>query len=251
MKKITSIIIDDHLGSIQTLRADLSSCEDINLVETCTSLSKGKEAVLNYRPDLLFLDVEMPKMSGLEFLEDIQTQISWTMFTVIYSAFEHYSIPAMRLSAFDFLLKPYRQTELETVLCRVRSQLIEPTTQQLPQTSFANLYRKIAIQTVSGIIQFDKDEVLYFKYDEQQWHAILKNDKRHALRPSVVCCNIVGLSDAYILVNPHYIINLNHVALIENRSYRCQFYPPYDDFADEILISRRNYQKIKTMLNLL
>lgn len=252
MKTITTVIIDDQKGCIDTLKKDLGTYCDVKVIDTCTSTFKGKETVLNFRPSLLFIDIEMPNMSGFDFLKEVQPKIDWQMNVVFYSAFDKYILEAFRSSATDFLLKPYQKEELNEILERVRKK--QCTTQnnlahQLLQLT--NLHHKIAVQTVSGLSLFAKDEALYFERTGNCWQVVLTNGQKYSLKPGTSHRDITQIAASFVLVSPAYIINLDHVASIENKSLRCLFYPPLDAIASTICISRRNYPKIRNMLDML
>lgn len=70
------------------------------------------------RPDILFLDVELPDMKGIELLEQINSCITWNMQVIFYTAYDKYMINAIRESAFDYLLKPIDRKELECIITR-------------------------------------------------------------------------------------------------------------------------------------
>ena len=101
-----TIIIDDEQTSIDALTQKLQSYDDITIAGTAQSGLKGIVLVRNAQPDLLFIDVEMPDMSGLEFLNQIGNIIQKPCKVVIYTAHSNYILPAFRGKAFDFLLKP-------------------------------------------------------------------------------------------------------------------------------------------------
>ena len=73
------------------------------------------------QPDLLFIDVEMPGMTGLELLSRIQSDIHPDMHIVFYTAYDKYLLDAIHASAFDYLLKPYKLKELDDLINRLRA----------------------------------------------------------------------------------------------------------------------------------
>ena len=105
--EIMTIIVDDEPTCIKSLANDLSRFSDIHIVVTCTSPDNAAREIVRLQPDLLFLDVEMPGMSGLELLSRIQSDIHSDMHVVFYTAYDKYLLDAIRASAFDYLLKPY------------------------------------------------------------------------------------------------------------------------------------------------
>ena len=122
MDKFRTIIIDDIQENIDCLLEDLSYYPYIEVVATSTSPVDGENLVIEHSPDLLFVDVEMPNKSGITLLNELYSSnsgINPYMKVVFYTAFDKYMIEAIRSSAFDFLLKPYKKEELAIVLKRV------------------------------------------------------------------------------------------------------------------------------------
>ena len=85
---------------------------------------------MKVQPDLLFLDVEMPDMTGLELLQEIRDYVSWNMRVVFYTAYDKYMIQAIREAAFDYLLKPFDERDLKEILTRFTQQ-VETTGQRV------------------------------------------------------------------------------------------------------------------------
>ena len=104
MEKIKAILIDDELNSLQNLQQKLEGfCPDISIVAVTQKPEEGILLIRQYQPDVVFLDIEMPKMSGFRMLEELGEYDFDIIFTTAYN---HYSIDAIRISAFDYLVKP-------------------------------------------------------------------------------------------------------------------------------------------------
>ena len=88
--EITVIIIDDDLGSIQKLQNDLLAFSEIRILDTATTAELGKRHILKYQPDLVFLDVELPDMSGFDLLDDIRDDILPNLRVVFYTVYDKY-----------------------------------------------------------------------------------------------------------------------------------------------------------------
>ena len=120
-KNFKIAIIDDNFDCIDTLRTSLLKFTDsASVVGSARTHELAKQLVLNEHPDLLFLDMEMPEITGLQFLREIKSLLSWPMHVVFYTAYEKYMLEAFRESAFDYLLKPFTQGtsgDNESLLC--------------------------------------------------------------------------------------------------------------------------------------
>ena len=88
--EITVIIIDDDLGSIQKLQNDLLAFSEVRILDTATTAELGKRHILKYQPDLVFLDVELPDMSGFDLLDDIRDDILPNLRVVFYTVYDKY-----------------------------------------------------------------------------------------------------------------------------------------------------------------
>lgn len=87
-------------------------------MDTATTAELGKRHILKYQPDLVFLDVELPDMSGFDLLDDIRDDILPNLRVVFYTVYDKYILDALRASAFDYLLKPYLIDELAALIER-------------------------------------------------------------------------------------------------------------------------------------
>ena len=249
---ITTVIVDDEKPCIDVLKSDLSQFNNIKVIDTCTTAHKGMQSIINYRPSLVFVDVEMPKITGFELIQSINDTICWPINVVFYSAYDKYILEAMRSAALDFLLKPYHPHELERIIQRVQDNVANlQNNKPVRNNLIIAENRKIAIQTISNLSFVTVCEVLCFEHAGDGWNIVLTNGKQHALKPGISFKDILKISESFVLVNPKQIINIDHLASVENKLLRCEFLPPFDKFPLEIFVSRRNFPKLKnTFYNL-
>jgi class 3 adenylate cyclase len=115
---IKAIIIDDEVHCIDTLSILLADyCPEVEVMEKCMSAKKGLEAIEKLKPELVFLDIEMPIMNGFELLE----QFKQIPFSVVFTtSYDQYAIKAIRFSALDYLLKPIDPKELIAAVHKVQ-----------------------------------------------------------------------------------------------------------------------------------
>jgi two-component system, LytTR family, response regulator len=117
MAKITSIIIDDEPTAIKNLEYLLDDMDSIKLQKSFTSPTKALDWLLENQAHLIFLDVEMPQMTGFEFLEQLQKYPDKPCI-IFTTGYEKYSINAIKATAFDYLLKPVSRVEHRETLCQ-------------------------------------------------------------------------------------------------------------------------------------
>ena len=110
------VIVDDEEAAIDNLCFELRRFSRLNVVGIAHNGSAGIRLVEKERPDLLFLDVELPDMLGMDAAVRLRRVTDWNMHIVFYTAYDKYLIDALRNFAFDFLLKPVDSAELDIVV---------------------------------------------------------------------------------------------------------------------------------------
>ena len=261
--KIKVVIVDDEPQSILRLENDLAALEDFEVIATSSSAMSAKTLVMSMQPDVLFIDVEMPGQTGFEVLQSLRDEMPMDLIVVFYSAFNKYMIDALRASAFDFLLKPYQQEELELIVGRIRQKLeggassslgstaSSPESQQNPQDLLGlngllgTSGKRLAVQTISGLLMVKPDEVFCCTFDEDR----LVNGQIHKLKKQTTAKSVLSLSPSLVQVRQDCIINLDYLISIENYTLRCIFSPPFDQ--ENITVSRRCYKAVKEKLEIL
>ncbi len=119
--KIRALIVDDEPLARQRLRALLESESDIEVVGECTDGQEAVAAIREHAPDLLFLDVQMPKLDGFRVLETIGPE--QMPVTIFVTAFDRYALRAFEVHALDYLLKPFDRKRFQKAMGRARAQL--------------------------------------------------------------------------------------------------------------------------------
>ena len=274
--KIKVVIVDDEPQSIHKLQDDLATLVDFEVIATSSSAVSAKNLVMSIQPDVLFIDVEMPGQTGLEVLQSLREEMPMELIVVFYSAFDKYMIEALRASAFDFLLKPYQQEELELVVDRIRQKMVDgdekdssavlessswPSVSAMASLKAQDLSgvngllktsaKRLAIQTISGLLMLKPDDVFCCIFDEDThlWQLKLSNGQIYKLKKQATAKTILSMSPSLAQVRQDCIINLDYLLCIENYTLRCIFSPPFDQ--EEITVSRRCYKAVKDQLEIL
>ena len=212
---IKAIIIDDEIHCLDTLSILLKDfCPQVQLQEQCRSAKQGIEAIEKFKPDLVFLDIEMPVMNGFEILE----QFDEIFFAVIFTtSYDQYAIKAIHCSALDYLLKPIDPNELKHAVKKVEEQRHLPMAEQfqilLKQIHGKNnSFNKIAVPTAEGFELIPADQVLYFEANDNYTHLFLKNKNK-----IIACRTLKEMEEqiqeftSFLRVHNSYMVNLNEV----------------------------------------
>ena len=212
---VKALIIDDELNSIDALSILLADfCPQVQVLEQCNSVKKGLDAIRRERPDLVFLDIQMPVMNGFELLE----QVSNIEFKIIFTtSYDQYAIKAIRASAMDYLLKPINSTELIAAVNKIERQLTHSLTDQWRILQHQLMNRdagltKIALPTFEGFELVTFEDILYCEADNNYSHLFLKDKKK-----ITVCRTLKEVEEqlrdipSFIRVHNSYIVNLNSI----------------------------------------
>jgi len=120
--KIKTIIVDDELRAINRMKLLLSHFPEVEIINQITNAKDSLDIILTYDADLVFLDVEMPDITGLEIAEEINRNLLHTK-VVFVTSHNHYAIKAIRNNAFDYLLKPVSIDDLKQTINRFKAQI--------------------------------------------------------------------------------------------------------------------------------
>jgi two-component system LytT family response regulator len=176
---MTAIIIDDEKHCTKTLQWSIEQyCPEVSVVATATNGIEGKECIEKYEPQLVFLDIEMPKMNGIEFIqsfEDIPFEVIFT------TAFDKYAINAIKLNALDYLLKPIDKDELMAAIEKLKKKIGKVQKNQID-----NLYQihknkvidKIAISTSDGLQFINLNQIIRIEASGSYCNFFLTDGKK-------------------------------------------------------------------------
>lgn len=117
MKTLTALIIDDEAAARRDLAQLLAAIDGINVVAQASDAVVGKHLILEHRPDLIFLDIQLPGIDGFKLLEHIETKQTCVIFTTAYA---QYAVQAFEVGAVDYLLKPVREDRCRRAIDRAR-----------------------------------------------------------------------------------------------------------------------------------
>ena len=249
------IIVDDEKAAVKALADKLKEYDGTTLAGVAYNGMDGLKLLADQHPDLMFLDVELPDISGIEFLERIDGITDGRCRVVMYTAHGRYMLPAFRNKAFDFLMKPIDDNELRAILRRacIDRRPNEPMSRQTGQNGMSHS----ALETLNsdGIAQrndgkylvytnavdfrlVDIRDIGVFTYNHELrvWEVTIAERKEPIrLKRNVNSDMILALNEALVRVSQKHIINLGY--LIEVADNTCHFYPPFDKL-DDVKVGR-------------
>ena len=211
---IRAIIVDDEPYCCDTLETMLEKyCPDVQLVAVCHSGEEAITAINQQKPDLVFLDIEMPRMNGFDMLQKIGTINFEIIFT---TSFDQYALRAIRFSALDYLLKPIDKEDLQTAAQKVIQRTQKPIAQQLQLLMQklqqpTNPINKIALPTMEGLQMVAVESILYCESDSNYTTFHLKNKQKIIVSRTLKEMEEMLEEYSFARVHSSYLVNLQEV----------------------------------------
>ena len=209
---LKTVIVDDELNALEALEWKLNRYieGDIQIIK-CNSPVKAIEVIEKEKPDLVFLDIEMPEMDGFSMLQ----QLSNTNFDLIFTtAHDEFALRAIKVSAIDYLLKPVDKDELITAVEKVRASRKGNHLEDKLQSLFINLKdknEKISISADGKIYLLDRDDIIMLKSDKSYTTVFLVNDKSIVVSKTLKEVEKKFEFPEFYRVHNSYLVNMNHV----------------------------------------
>jgi len=212
---IRSIIVDDEHFGRQALKVALETyCPEVKIEVICEGPEQAIEVIPRINPDLVFLDVQMPVMSGFDLLQ----KVSPVDFEVIFvTAFDQYAIKAIRFSALDYLMKPVDIDDLKSAIERVKERLTQKNSSYQYQSVLNNIQRKggrierLAVPTYEGIDFFNTDDIIFCKADGSYTQVVQKNKISIIISRNLKDFESLLSDSGFCRVHHSYLINMRHV----------------------------------------
>ncbi|HXB93613.1 MAG TPA: LytTR family DNA-binding domain-containing protein [Puia sp.] len=210
---LRSIIIDDEPDCTETLGLLLDRyCPEVEVAAVCHSAAAALETIPKQKPDLIFLDIEMPHTNGFQLLEQLPAIDFDIIFTTSY---DQYAIKAIRFSALDYLLKPVDREELRSAVRKTAQRHHPPLTQQLEillQRLHQPTTNKTAIPTMEGLQMIAVDSIIACRSDSN--YTILHLKDKQKMTASRTLKEIEETLDGlpFLRVHQSWLVNLDEVA---------------------------------------
>lgn len=217
-----TVIIDDEQGAVEVLKILLQkNFPDLSITASFTSSRQALDYLKQSPVDLVFLDIQMPVLSGLELLAEIPNPSFRVVFT---TAFDQYAISAIKLSALDYLLKPIDEDLLRKTIDKFRKQREEHDLQsrlkQLlhhydrgtkPALGSAVMASKIAVSFQDKILFYDPQDIVYCQSSDNYTTLHLKGGEKVIASKTIRYFEKILTRSGFIRPHQSYLINTNYI----------------------------------------
>lgn len=220
-KDVTCIIVDDEIQNQVVLERMIDRfCPTVEVVGTAASVKEATALINAKRPDIVFLDIEMPEENGFRLLERIKDPDFCVIFTTAHA---EYALKAIKYAAMDYLLKPINLTELKFAIEKViEKNLKDIRSKQDMQTKVQVLrdnrsegsldFEKIALPTKDGIAMFELDEIVWCQAQKGQTLFHMKDGSKILVSELLKEYESLLPESKFCRIHKSHIINLAHIS---------------------------------------
>ena len=210
-----AIIVEDEKRNVNVLTELLAEyCPAIKVVAVAGNVKEAINAISQLKPDLVFLDVELPDGTGFSVVEAFPKD----HFSIIFvTAYEHYAIKAIRACALDYLLKPVDIDDLVAAVNKVKAEQSSPDLQKRKEILMHNnrqsglTGRKIALPTMEGLLFISQDDIIYCAAESNYTRFILTTKEKILVSKPLAYFEELLDEVNFCRTHQSFLVNLNHV----------------------------------------
>lgn len=250
---INVAIIDDQSESIRLLKEEIERIREprLNILFTTTDPFGGLKKVMDLKPDILFLDIEMPGKSGIELLRNLRDDSDFDCHVVFQTSYEKYTLQALREAAFDFIMKPVERPDLINTINRFLSLKFKSSFRDKINRIETEGNQRISLPTGDGLLFLQRNEIIAFEYIafetgvKPYWAILTYDNRKTPLRRNIKGQDLLGLlnSPDFFMINSGTIINLNHLSFVDYKTRDCLMVPPFNKLKYQV--ARNKLAKFK------
>ncbi|MDX2172268.1 MAG: LytTR family DNA-binding domain-containing protein [Bacteroidota bacterium] len=211
---INAILIDDEERARDSLRALLTSyCPNVNIVAECANVPDGVLAINQKRPQLVFLDIEMPEYNGFEllsFFREVDFEI------IFVTAYNEYALKAFEVSAVDYILKPVDIDKLQVAVEKAESRLntfdMQNRLEVLRESFKTEQFNKIALPVSEGLLFVDTADIVYLEADGAYTEVWLRNGSKIVVSKKIKFFeDVLDKRPNFFRSHRSYLVNINFI----------------------------------------
>lgn len=240
---IKIILIDDEPLAVEVLKEYLSDHTDIEIVGICHDGFSGFKAIHEHHPDLVFLDVQMPKISGFEMLELLDNPPA----IIFTTAFDEYAIKAFDYQALDYLLKPFSKDRFDKALQKFRQQLSNNKSHHYHRlTEIKNeKLQRIVVKTGNSIKILPLKDILYMEASDD--YVAFNTEGEVFIKTQTLKSLETGLDPGqFVRIHRSYMVQVQQISKIE--PYEKEGHVVILKNGKRLPVSKTGYPKLKAIL---
>ena len=244
--RITAVIVDDEELARAILREYLAGHPEVEIVAECSNGFEAVKAVAELAPDLLFLDIQMPKLNGFEVLELIGQGPA----VVFVTAYDQYALRAFEVHAVDYLLKPFTPERLAEALERAQLRMgrneASPVPELVKRTRAANKpIERVLVKDGSRVHVIPVEKIDYIEAQDD-YVGIKAGGKEHLKQDTMAELESLLPPERFIRIHRSYILNIDRLMRLEPYAKDSRVAVLAD--GTQLPVSRAGYARLKPLL---
>lgn len=230
METFTCILVDDEKDALDGLELLLQAIGNIDVIDKTSDSENASNKIYEQKPDIVFLDIDMPIKNGFEVLDEINS-LKINTKVVFVTAYNQYILKALRNSAFDYLTKPVDRLELKEVIKRAQNEDTEV------KSSNYNSLKMMKIPVSHGCIFLRNEDIIYLEADGNY-------TKIHTTDAEEISSQNLGKfeerlkNENFLRISKSLLINTMYLSRFDKKKKTC--YLKVEDDVHELTVSRRN-----------
>jgi two-component system, LytTR family, response regulator len=247
MEKIRTIIVEDEELARNLLRSYIKDREDIDLLCECENGFEGVKAINELKPDLVFLDIQMPKITGFEMLEllDHHPEI------IFCTAYDQYALKAFEFNAADYLLKPFSKERLLAALEKVKERLEkqvdgEDVVEKITNYPKEEFLDRVVVKDRHKIHIIPSDQIRYIE-SMDDYVLIYTHEGRFTKQKTMRYFETALDPHNFARIHRSYIVRIDQIAQLQQ--YEKESYVAILHDKSKLKVSKSGYKNLKDLLN--
>jgi len=245
MEKIKIIIIDDETPARELIRHYLKDVENIEVIAECSDGFAGLKAISTLKPDLVFLDIQMPRLTGIE-LTEVLTDKPEIIFA---TAYDQFAIRAFELNAIDYLMKPFEKRRFLEAVKKATDKILAGTGNSIPANQLLTIkpepatpVNRIVVRKANSINIIPVDQVRYV--EAQDDYVMIYHSEGKALKQQTMKFYEENLPKSdFVRIHRTYIVNVAEIKKIE--PYGKENHVAVLNSGDKLPVSRSGYKQLR------
>ncbi len=243
-----AIIIEDEEPARELLRKFLEPYKDVEIVGEFIDGFEGAKAINQLKPDLVFLDIQLPRITGIEVLELLE-HAPMIVFT---TAYDEFAIKAFEKNAVDYLMKPFSKDRFAQAIQRVKTRLntskpLEQNIQQLAENFTTDTHlNRIVVKTPKEMVVIPVDDIMYLEAQDD-YVMIYTTGARHMKKQTMKYFEERLNAEQFVRIHRSFIANVNHIKKLE--PYSKDSYVAVIQNGVKLSVSNTGYKALKDILS--
>jgi len=243
-RPLRTIIVDDEEKAIKNLEALLKEFPQVQVVDKSSDPEKALGKIMLQKPDLLFMDIQMPEQNGFEIVQEVYRS-GLKPDVIFVTAHNEYAITAIRYAAFDYLLKPVNHEELRLSLDRLLEKQNRLDKDERMQLLIKKMTKhKIKFTDTAGFMLIKPEDIIYIKADWNYSEIWFDKEKKELVTMNIGSVEELLPNDVFFRINRSTIININYLSKVIRKNMTAILVKDGQEYTVKIpLLKIRNLEK--------